>query len=77
MARASAGGALGAGTVDSKGDHRVAMAFAAGAVRAQGPVRILDTANVATSFPGIRRPGQADRHELSRSALAMSDTAAG
>ena len=47
------GGALGAGTVDSKGDHRVAMAFAAGAVRAQGPVCILDTANVATSFPGF------------------------
>jgi 3-phosphoshikimate 1-carboxyvinyltransferase len=47
------GGRLGSGEVDSRGDHRVAMAFAAGAVRAQGPIRILDTANVATSFPGF------------------------
>jgi len=47
------GGTLGSGVVDSGGDHRVAMAFAAGAVRAAGPVRILDTANVATSFPGF------------------------
>ena len=45
------GGLLSSGEVDSHGDHRVAMAFAAGAVRASGPVRILDTANVATSFP--------------------------
>lgn len=47
------GGALRAGEIDSGGDHRVAMAFAAGAVGAQGPLRILDTANVATSFPGF------------------------
>jgi 3-phosphoshikimate 1-carboxyvinyltransferase len=47
------GGVLGSGTVDSHGDHRVAMAFAAAAVRASGPLRILDTANVATSFPGF------------------------
>ncbi len=45
------GGSLSGGTVDSGGDHRVAMAFAAGAVRARGHVRILDTTNVATSFP--------------------------
>ena len=47
------GGSLAGGVVDSKGDHRVAMAFAAGAVRARGVVRILDSANVATSFPGF------------------------
>lgn len=47
------GARLGAGEIDSRGDHRVAMAFAAGAVSANGPVRILDTANVATSFPGF------------------------
>ncbi len=41
------------GTIDSRGDHRVAMAFAVGALRARGTVRILDTANVATSFPGF------------------------
>jgi len=47
------GGELHGGTVDSAGDHRVAMAFAAGAVAAQGPVTIRNTANVATSFPGF------------------------
>jgi len=47
------GGRLGAGEVDSTGDHRVAMAFAAGAAAGGGPVRIRDTRNVATSFPGF------------------------
>jgi len=47
------GGGMHAGTVDSHGDHRVAMAFAVAATRADGPVRILDTANVATSYPGF------------------------
>lgn len=47
------GGSFSSGTIDSRGDHRVAMAFAVGAARAAGPVRILDTANVATSFPGF------------------------
>jgi 3-phosphoshikimate 1-carboxyvinyltransferase len=45
------GGTLGGGTVDSRGDHRVAMAFAIGASRATAPVTIVDTANVATSYP--------------------------
>ncbi len=48
-----AGGRLQGGTVDSKGDHRVAMSFAIGALRAEQPVRILDCANVNTSFPGF------------------------
>jgi 3-phosphoshikimate 1-carboxyvinyltransferase len=47
------GGAFRAGEIDSHGDHRVAMAFAVGAMRAAGPVRIRDTTNVATSFPGF------------------------
>jgi len=47
------GGRLRAGTIDSGGDHRVAMSFAVGASRAEGPVTILDTANVATSYPGF------------------------
>ncbi len=47
------GGSLRSGEVDSAGDHRIAMSFAVGAIRAQGEVRILDTANVATSFPGF------------------------
>lgn len=41
------------GTVDSRGDHRIAMAFAVASLRARGQVEILDVANVATSFPGF------------------------
>jgi 3-phosphoshikimate 1-carboxyvinyltransferase len=41
------------GQVDAVGDHRIAMAFAVASLRANGPVHILDTANVATSFPGF------------------------
>ncbi|NGP54611.1 3-phosphoshikimate 1-carboxyvinyltransferase [Thioalkalivibrio sp. XN8] len=47
------GGVLRGGTVDSAGDHRVAMAFAVAAARAAAPIRILDVANVATSYPGF------------------------
>ena len=46
------GGAMSGGEVDSAGDHRIAMAFATAA--AEGPVRIRDCRNVATSFPGFR-----------------------
>ncbi len=46
-------GPLLGGTVDSHGDHRIAMSFAVAAQRAQGEVRIGDVANVATSFPGF------------------------
>ena len=45
------GGQLSGGQIDSHGDHRVAMSFAMGALRASGPIRILDVANVNTSFP--------------------------
>jgi 3-phosphoshikimate 1-carboxyvinyltransferase len=44
---------FGAGEVDSHGDHRPAMAFAVASLRAAGPIRILDTANVGTSFPNF------------------------
>jgi 3-phosphoshikimate 1-carboxyvinyltransferase len=47
------GGRLGGGTINSHGDHRIAMAFAVAAACAEAPVRILDVANVATSFPGF------------------------
>jgi len=47
------GGRIGGGTIDSRGDHRVAMAFAVASLRAERPIEILDTANVATSFPGF------------------------
>jgi 3-phosphoshikimate 1-carboxyvinyltransferase len=41
------------GTIDSRGDHRIAMAFAIAALRAAEPIEILNVANVATSFPGF------------------------
>jgi len=44
---------LGAGAVDSRGDHRIAMAAAVAAQRAAGPVEIADCRNVDTSFPGF------------------------
>lgn len=47
------GQAMGGGTVDSHGDHRIAMAFSVAALRAGGPITITDCANVATSFPGF------------------------
>jgi len=62
------GGPIAGGTVDSRGDHRVAMSFAVASLRASGPIGILDTANVATSFPGFV--------ELARSAgLAIEERA--
>jgi len=47
------GGSCGGGRIDSRGDHRIAMAFAVAALRASAPIEILDVANVATSFPGF------------------------
>jgi 3-phosphoshikimate 1-carboxyvinyltransferase len=48
-----AGGPLRGGSVDSLGDHRIAMAFAVAGQCATGDVRIADIDNVATSFPGF------------------------
>ena len=47
------GGTLQGGEIESHGDHRIAMAFAMAALRAEGPIHILDCANVATSFPNF------------------------
>ena len=52
------GGADGAarltgGTADSVGDHRTAMAFSMASLISDGPITILDCANVNTSFPGF------------------------
>ncbi|PFG08192.1 MULTISPECIES: bifunctional prephenate dehydrogenase/3-phosphoshikimate 1-carboxyvinyltransferase [unclassified Marinobacter] len=41
------------GTVNSHGDHRIAMSFAVASLRAKGEIVINDCANVATSFPGF------------------------
>ena len=45
------GGRFRGGVVDSAGDHRVAMAFAAAAAASDGDILVGDVATVATSFP--------------------------
>lgn len=47
------GGALDGGMVESRGDHRIAMAFAMAGLCARAPLSINDCANVQTSFPGF------------------------
>jgi 3-phosphoshikimate 1-carboxyvinyltransferase len=51
--RIRGGRPFGGGTIDSRGDHRIAMAFAVASLRATAPIEILDVENVATSFPGF------------------------
>lgn len=46
-------GNFGGGTVDSHGDHRIAMSFAMAALRASGTITVNDCANVNTSFPSF------------------------
>jgi 3-phosphoshikimate 1-carboxyvinyltransferase len=46
-------GELTGATLESHGDHRIAMAFAVAGLRANAPLEIRDVANVATSFPGF------------------------
>jgi 3-phosphoshikimate 1-carboxyvinyltransferase len=60
------GAALGGGTIESHGDHRIAMAFAVAALAARSAIEIRDVANVATSFPGFL--------ELARSAGLQIET---
>jgi len=45
------GGSLAGATVDSRGDHRIAMAFAVAGRAATGETVVEDAENVATSFP--------------------------
>jgi 3-phosphoshikimate 1-carboxyvinyltransferase len=47
------GQTIGGGTVNSHGDHRIAMSFAVASLRAAGDITVNDCANVATSFPGF------------------------
>ncbi len=47
------GGRIQGGRINSQGDHRIAMAFAVAAQRSQGPIELIDCANVATSFPSF------------------------
>jgi 3-phosphoshikimate 1-carboxyvinyltransferase len=47
------GGQIQGGIINSHGDHRIAMAFAIAALRAQEKIIITDCANVATSYPNF------------------------
>ncbi|MDJ0759111.1 MAG: 3-phosphoshikimate 1-carboxyvinyltransferase [Woeseiaceae bacterium] len=47
------GGGFKSGTVESFGDHRVAMSLAVAGTVAEGAVTVLDTQPVETSFPGF------------------------
>lgn len=51
--RIEGGTGLGGGTIDSHGDHRIAMAFTVAGLRASAEIEILNCQNVATSFPGF------------------------
>ena len=44
---------FGGATIDSQGDHRIAMAFAIAAIRATKPVHLLGCGAIATSFPNF------------------------
>jgi 3-phosphoshikimate 1-carboxyvinyltransferase len=48
------GGSIGHGVVTSHGDHRIAMSFSIAGLRADGPITVLDCANVNTSFPEFK-----------------------
>jgi len=46
-------GSFGGGEIVTHHDHRIAMSFTVAAMRASQPIKVLDCANVATSFPGF------------------------
>ena len=47
------GGAFGSGSIESFGDHRIAMAFAVAGCISEGSVGIRDAGNIRTSFPNF------------------------
>ena len=47
------GGTLKASTVNSHGDHRIAMAASIASLRSGGETTVLDCLNVSTSFPNF------------------------
>ena len=56
------------GVVQSYGDHRIAMAFALAALKAETTLTILDCANVDTSFPGFVEASAAAGLQISSTA---------
>ncbi len=53
------GGRFKGGTIDSHGDHRVAMSFSVASLRCDGDIVVEDVENVGTSFPGFVEVAQA------------------
>jgi 3-phosphoshikimate 1-carboxyvinyltransferase len=51
--RIAGGQRFSGGSVDSHGDHRIAMAFAIASLVSDGAISIADVENVGTSFPGF------------------------
>jgi cyclohexadieny/prephenate dehydrogenase / 3-phosphoshikimate 1-carboxyvinyltransferase len=47
------GGPIAGGTIETEGDHRIAMSFAIAGLASRGPITVRDTGPVATSFPGF------------------------
>lgn len=45
------GGRIQGGTIESHGDHRIAMSFAVAGLVSRAPITVVDTGPVATSFP--------------------------
>jgi 3-phosphoshikimate 1-carboxyvinyltransferase len=71
LGRPAADGAFSGGTVDSHGDHRVAMSFAVASLRASAPIRVRDVANVATSFPGFANLARSIGLDLEETAVGQ------
>ena len=53
--RGDKGAVFGGGEVDSRGDHRVAMAFSIAALRAKSDIAVRRCENVATSYPSFAK----------------------
>jgi 3-phosphoshikimate 1-carboxyvinyltransferase len=45
------GGRIRGGTIETDGDHRIAMSFAIAGLASEAPITVMDTGPVATSFP--------------------------
>jgi 3-phosphoshikimate 1-carboxyvinyltransferase len=61
------GGPVHGGTIDSRGDHRIAMSFAVASLRASAAIEILNTTEVATSFPNFLEVARAVGLQVSAS----------
>lgn len=62
------GGRIGGGTVETAGDHRIAMAFAVASAASLEPIVIRDTRPVGTSFPNFVAVARAAGLEISPAA---------